>query len=361
MRLRRLRAPAFLPVAYYHVVSRVVDRRFVLGEEEKDKLLEYMRTYERFGGLRVISYCFMSNHFHILVEVPQRPEAAALPDDAGLVAKVRADLGDKLAGELEWQLGLHRKQGNTPAAEELRERWFARMWDLSAFMKVLKQRFTQWFNGRHSRRGTLWEDRFRSVLVEGKGQALRAMAAYIDLNPVRARICDDPKDYRWCGYAEAVAGGQEAREAVAFLAALNPHGGMKSDADGAATTPKEALRRWRCHLFGIPESEAGQMEEASKGEMAAVFRERIPREKALEVLATGGKLSHADYLRCKVRYFSDGAVIGGKAFVEEMFAALRDRFGPKRKDGARPLRGLLGDPPGERLFNFRQLRTRVFG
>ena len=56
-------------------------------------------------------------------------------------------------------------------------------------MKVLKQRFTQWFNGRHARRRTLWEDRFRSVLVEGKGQALRAMAANIDLNPVRAKIC----------------------------------------------------------------------------------------------------------------------------------------------------------------------------
>ena len=125
--------------------------------------------------------------------------------------------------------------------------------------------------------------------------------------------------------------------------------------------PKEALRRWRCHLFGIPENEARQTDEASKGEMAAIYRDRIPREKALEVLARGGKLSQADYLRCKVRYFSDGAVIGGKAFVEEMFAAFRDRFGPKRKDGARPLRGLAGDSPDERLFNFRQLRKEVFG
>jgi hypothetical protein len=233
------------------------------------------------------------------------------------------------------------------------------MWDVSAFMKVLKQRFSQWFNGRHARRGTLWEDRFRSVLVEGKGQALRAMAAYIDLNPVRAKICDDPKDYRWCGYAEAVAGGKEARDAVGFLASLNPHGGMRPEAAGKLK-PTEALRRWRCHLFGIPENESRQKEESSKGEMAAIYRERIPREKALEVLARGGKLSQADYLRCKVRYFSDGAVIGGKAFVDEMFAAFRDRFGPKRKDGARPLRGLAGDSK-ERLFNFRQLRTGVFG
>ena len=360
MRRPRLKAPAFLPVAYYHCVSRVVNRDFVLGEDEKDKLVEYMRTYERFGGLRVISYCIMSNHFHILVEVPQRPDAAALPDDAGLVAKVRSCLGDKLANELEWQLDLHRKQGNTSAAEELREKWFARMWDISAFMKVLKQRFSQWFNGRHARRGTLWEDRYRSVLVEGKGQALRAMAAYIDLNPVRAKISDDPKDYRWCGYAEAVAGGKEAREAVAFLAAINPHGGMKPDG-AKATSAKEALRRWRCHLFGIPESESRQKNEAAKGDMAAVHRDRIPREKALEVLARGGKLSEADYLRCKVRYFSDGAVIGGKAFVDEMFAALRQRFGPKRKDGARPLRGLAGNAPDERLFNLRQLRKSVFG
>ena len=96
--------------------------------------------------------------------------------------------------------------------------------------------------------------------------------------------------------------------------------------------------------------------------MAAIYRDRIPREKALEVLARGGKLSQADYLRCKVRYFSDGAVIGGKAFVdEEMFAAFRDCFGPKRKDGARPLRGLAGDSPDDRLFNLRQLRSGVFG
>lgn len=119
---------------------------------------------------------------------------------------------------LEWELAHFRGIGADDAAETLRQRWFGRMWDISAFMKTLKQRFSQWFNGRHKRRGTLWEDRFRSVLVEGKGNALRAMAAYIDLNPVRAKICDDPKGYRWCGYAETVAGGRRAKEALRWLA-----------------------------------------------------------------------------------------------------------------------------------------------
>jgi hypothetical protein len=55
MRLRRLKASAFLPVAYSHCVCRVANRRFVLGEEEEDKRVESMWIHKRSGGLRVIS------------------------------------------------------------------------------------------------------------------------------------------------------------------------------------------------------------------------------------------------------------------------------------------------------------------
>ena len=66
------------------------------------------------------------------------------------------------------------------------------MWDVSGYLQRLKQRFTQWFNRRKGRRGVLWEERFKSVLVEGSGDPLSTMAAYIDLNPVRAGLVDDP-------------------------------------------------------------------------------------------------------------------------------------------------------------------------
>ena len=88
------------------------------------------------------------------------------------------------------------------------------MWDVSVFMKLLKQRFTQWFNQQWGRKGTLWEERFKSVLVEGAGEVLATMAAYIDLNPVRAGIVKDPADYRWCGYAEATAGSRRAQRGL---------------------------------------------------------------------------------------------------------------------------------------------------
>jgi len=73
------------------------------------------------------------------------------------------------------------------------------MFDLSIFIKELKGRFAQWYNRRHGRYGVLWADRFKSILLED-GQALAAVAAYIELNPVRAGVCADPKAHRYSGY-----------------------------------------------------------------------------------------------------------------------------------------------------------------
>jgi hypothetical protein len=60
-------------------------------------------------------------------------------------------------------------------------------------------------------------DRFKSVLVEGEGNPLQTMAAYIDLNSVRSGLVEDPKDYRWCGNAEAVAGSKSARLGLSVI------------------------------------------------------------------------------------------------------------------------------------------------
>ena len=183
-------------------------------------------------------------------------------------------------------------------------------------------------------------------------------SAYIDLNPVRAGICEDPVDYRWCGYAAAVGGDRLARGAIRWLT------GPVAGCGAGAELPKwgGASRSWRCYLFGIPDSEAGREEEKAKGGQAVIFRRRISRAKALGVLQDGGKLPLADYLRCRVRSFSDGVAVGGGEFVESVFQASRGQFGPKRKTGARPLRGLEMPGPDEtRLHTLRQLQKRVFG
>jgi hypothetical protein len=59
-----------------------------------------------------------------------------------------------------------------------------------------------------------------------------------------------------------------------------------------------------------------------------------------------------------VRYFTDGAVIGSKAFVNEVFVAARERFTERRKDGARRMKGNGKAAAGE-LWSVRDLRVRV--
>jgi hypothetical protein len=70
------------------------------------------------------------------------------------------------------------------------------------------------------------------------------------------------------------------------------------------------------------------------------------------------EIPFARMLRCRVRYFTDGAVIGSRAFVNEAFAKSRERFGARRRDGARKLRG-SGGPAAGVLWSLRDLRVRV--
>jgi len=323
MRQARVKALPDTPLAFYHCISRVVDRRFVLGDEEKSEFLRWMRFYERFCEVRVVGYCLMSNHFHLLVAVPRRPEA--FPDENWLVGRVRRCYGPASASVLAADLRQFHQAGAHEAARKLAASWFARMWDVSAFMKTLKQRFTQWFNKRHRRRGTLWEDRFRSVLVEGD-DALAVMAAYIDLNPIRAEIVKDPADYRWSSYGAAMGGEKRARKGlreVVRVAERKQEDRMKGQG---------WLELYRVKLFG-------QAEEVRDSATGRVVRRGMSSAKAREAQARGGRLQPWEMLRRRLRYMTAGVALGSKTFVEGVFAAHRDHFDPKRSVGAKLMRG----------------------
>lgn len=69
----------------------------------------------------------------------------------------------------------------------------------SLLMKHLGQRYVQYINRTYKRSGTLWEGRFRSCLTQSEDYVL-ACYRYIELNPVRAGMVNQPKDYRWTSY-----------------------------------------------------------------------------------------------------------------------------------------------------------------
>jgi hypothetical protein len=73
------------------------------------------------------------------------------------------------------------------------------------------------------------------------------------------------------------------------------------------------------------------------------------------VVDEGGRLSKQELLQCRVRYLSDGVVLGTRSFVEEVFAKNRNQFGLKRKTGARAMK--YGDWGG--LCTMRDPRMQV--
>ena len=330
--------------AIYHCISRVVDRRFVLGEVEKEQFVAYMRIYEQFCQVRVLAFCVMSNHFHILLEVPAPPgDRGHSWSDAKLLKHLRCLYSGAKMREIEWKLAHFRSQNNTRGAEKLRESFFRRMWDLSQFMKTLKQRFTRWFNKEHGRTGTLWEERFKSTLVES-GLAARSVAGYIDLNPVRAGIVKESENYRWCSFAEAVAGKKRAREGlqrVMYERELNSTNDPSSRRYAVARErAAEMLLNWRSAAWRYRQILKADQQRGKVG--AGTAMEETP------------PLSEAEMLHKKVRYFADGLVIGTKRFLNGLFAVTRDYFGPSRQSGARKFRHVkttlcamrdLTDPP----------------
>ena len=333
MRAARLLAPWSEEVdgkpAIYHCLSRVVDRQFLFKKAEKEQFVYFMRLYSRFCGVRILSYCVMSNHFHLLVEVPPG-EGSSMPD-AEFLKRLGVLYSDWEVGQVKEELAEARKRRGDDRLEAIKERYTYRMGDLSEFMKTLKQRYTQWFNNKHGRRGTLWEERYKSVLVED-GYTARVMAAYIDLNPVRAGIVRDPKNYRWCSYASALAGDDEARAGLARVM-----GEFEECATGVRRPQSVAklLAEYRVIMFEdgeevFRESGDGTLEIARKGMSAKAVR---------KVRESGGVMARSQLLRHRVETFASGAIIGSEEFVSEVFTQARDSLASRRTRGARALKG----------------------
>ena len=377
-------------LAIYHVTSRVVHRQLLFSPDAKEEFRKFMRMYERFSGCRVLSYCVMTNHFHILLEVPPLPEIGSGGEVVGgvdlripeaellrrlgglysrrVVAGVEAEIAEArrmMAGKWEGFKRLSKADQKTSrkfwedTLIAIFERYTKRMHNLSLFMKGLLQRFTRWFNKENGLRGTLWEERFHSVIVEG-GLASRTMAAYIDLNPVRAGICKMPEDYRWCSYGEAVGGGKGANIARSGLVrALYGHEGRVGTPRGWAQGG--VAREYRRILVTEGIEEARERGRGKDGKRIRVVtrkgRSREEGEKELSDLRGEGShdLAISKVVRCRIRYFTDGVVIGSRKFVNDAFKLNRKHFSEKRKDGARKPRGALQDLAGE-IWSMRDLQ-----
>jgi len=209
----------FVPNMCYHLISRVANRAFYFNEEERTRFVERMWRVAYFSCVEILSYCVMSNHFHILAYVSPPCDLS----EEEILARMRAlYFGDRLfLFEREWE------RVSSSRDKTLRRRFLAqftkRMWNASEFMKTLKQISSQSFNARLKHTGTIWESRFRARMIRPDEKAELMMAAgYIDRNPVKARMADWPDGYRWCGFAAACAGDVRCQKGYSFIYTFAP-------------------------------------------------------------------------------------------------------------------------------------------
>ena len=205
----------------YHVMSRIIEHRYALGDDEKAVFRDMMRRVAAFSGVKVLTYAVMDNHFHMLIQVPERVGVG----EEELLRRLQLLYIDDAWEVVEREYKRIKANGSEAWLKQWMEGYTYRMYDVSECMKTLKLRFSKWYNANHEgRQGTLWNERFRSVLIDplcnaGGRSALAMVAVYIELNAVRAGLVEDPLAYPWCGVSDAKSGSVEAREGIGQLVA----------------------------------------------------------------------------------------------------------------------------------------------
>lgn len=283
----------------YHVMSRTALDGFVIGDVEKEFLLDLIKKLSRVYFAEVLGFCIMGNHFHLLV----RMNTGSNYSDEDIKVRFNRYSGKERKIELnEGQIPFYRKKWE----------------DLSEYIKEIKQGFSRFYNKRHNRKGFFWSDRFKSVIVD-KGETLINCLAYIDLNPVRAGLVSKPEDYRWSsiGYHAQTKNKDDFLSLDFGLAEFN----VKNN--------NARLRYYRKFLY-------------EKGNIEGLEKER----------ERGYELSRFDRFLCRTRYFTDSGVIGSKVFVNRVYRQFKDNFTSKHEKKPKIIRGLEGVYSLKRLSEF---------
>lgn len=284
----------------YHVISRTALQGLPFKDTDKDKLLSIIKRYSGLFFTEILGFSLMGNHFHIVVRM--LPENHF--DDGTIIQRLQSYYGE------EFDIPDNR-------IPYYREKFSS----LASFMKEIKQSFSVYFNRKYRRRGTLWGERFKSVIVEN-GETLINCLAYVELNPVRAGIVEKPEAYRWNSIGYHVQTGNKDHF-------LSTDFGVKTFANAGK---KERLRLYRRYVY-----EAGAIDHPEKP-----GAKKIQKEVMKKVRKKNFELTRTDRFLARTRYFSDSGVIGSKTFVADMFSQFHDLFQNPGNRRPKPVQGIEG-------------------
>jgi REP element-mobilizing transposase RayT len=130
----------------YHIILHGINRQSIFEDaEDRLKIIEVLAKYKEISQYRIFAYCLMDNHVHILLQ------------------------------EIQESIGM--------------------------IIQRVSSSYVIWYNGKHERCGHLFQERFKSEVVETDSYFLTVLR-YIHQNPVKAKIVNDVADYQWSSYSE---------------------------------------------------------------------------------------------------------------------------------------------------------------
>jgi REP element-mobilizing transposase RayT len=179
--------------SYYHLIAKVVENTpgnfaYAFGDSHKMKLEEMLWRLDEMYLLEVVSYCIMSNHVHIIVARKNKAHIEMSLKEAAI------------------RYQKHYKLKYLPDARSTAVRNFRyRINNISAFMSDLQKQFAWWFNFKmtEKRKGNLWKAKFKSVHLKSR-KALVECMKYVELNPVRAKLTENPGSYGFSSWGHIV-------------------------------------------------------------------------------------------------------------------------------------------------------------
>ena len=245
----------------HHITSRIAHKvRFLQEEAERNDLIEMIRRAAEFTGVRLIGWCIMINHFHILAFLPVPVEL----EEKEVLRRYEALKGTKAAAVFQCLLVKLRQQGDVGCreAERLLNAQRNRMYKIGEFVKIVKQWFSEEYNRRNSHAGTLWEGVYHDRVVANCNKDIAMCLGYIHLNPIRAMACATFDGYLWSSYSAFKKGDYVAIDGMRFVY------NMKKD-DGSELTEAEISEMHESLLEDLLEKEKRRMAEEIARKRAA--------------------------------------------------------------------------------------------